>query len=181
MTHLLNLVRARPAGDPIAQHADAESERCSRKTASAPVQRGRLLIVDDEAHFGQTLRLLLGLSHEATYTPSAREALRWIQEGHRYDAILCDLMMAEMKGEQFCHELTSRAPELARRVIFMSGGAYTPDSLAFVSGWSTHSSPSRSSKWSSTSCCGRCCHPPRPQPWYTPDLKSFGTSPAKNP
>ncbi|KFE66790.1 response regulator [Hyalangium minutum] len=89
--------------------------------------------MDDEPHFGQTLRMLLGLSHDATYTPSAREALRWLQEGHRYDAILSDLMMAEMQGEQFSNELTSRAPELARRVIFMSGGAYTPASLEFVS------------------------------------------------
>lgn len=133
MTHLLDVARARASGDPIAQHADAQSEHCSRKTASSPVQRGRILIVDDEPQFGQTLRMILGLSHEATYTPSAREAMSWIQEGHRYDAILCDLMMAEMQGEQFCRELTSRAPELARRVIFMSGGAYTPDSLAFVS------------------------------------------------
>jgi CheY-like chemotaxis protein len=133
MTHLLDVARALAPGDPIAQHAEAEGERCSRKKASSPVQRGRILIVDDEPQFGQTLRMLLSLSHEATYTPSAREALRWIQEGHRYDAILCDLMMAEMLGEQFCRELTSRAPELARRVIFMSGGAYTPDSLAFVS------------------------------------------------
>jgi CheY-like chemotaxis protein len=133
MTHLSDVARARPPGGPIPQHADAESERCSRKKASSAAQRGRILIVDDEPQFGQTLRMLLGLSHEATYTPSAREALRWIQEGHRYDVILCDLMMAEMQGEQFCHELTSRAPELARRVIFMSGGAYTPDSLAFVS------------------------------------------------
>lgn len=133
MTHLSDVVRARPPGDPIPQHADTESERGSRKKTSSPVRRGRILIVDDETHFGQTLRLLLGLSHEATYTPSAREALRWIQEGHRYDAILCDLMMAEMQGEKFCQELAARAPELARRVIFMSGGAYTPDSMAFVS------------------------------------------------
>lgn len=115
------------------QHADSEGGCASRKTVSSPVRRGRILIVDDEPHFGQTLRMLLGLSHDATYTPSAREALRWIQEGHRYDAILSDLMMAEMQGEQFSQELSSRAPELARRVIFMSGGAYTPASLAFVS------------------------------------------------
>jgi CheY-like chemotaxis protein len=77
--------------------------------------------------------MLLSLSHEATYTSSAREALHWIQEGRHYDAILCDLMMAQVTGRQFYEELCHYAPELARRVIFMTGGAYTTISQDFVS------------------------------------------------
>ncbi|MBN1210506.1 MAG: response regulator [Myxococcaceae bacterium] len=98
-----------------------------------PVQRGNILIVDDELNFGQTLRLLLARAHDVTYTPSAREALSRIREGTRYDAILCDLMMAEVTGRQFYELLCQSAPELARRIIFMTGGAYTPASLDFVS------------------------------------------------
>jgi len=110
----------------------AASELAPLPKPSPVPQRGRILIVDDEPQFGHTLRMLLGLSHEATYTSSAHEALRWIQEGRRYDAILCDLMMAEVTGRQFYEELCQQAPELARRVIFMTGGAYTPASLDFV-------------------------------------------------
>jgi CheY-like chemotaxis protein len=109
-----------------------EREPAARPKPSSPVQRGRILIVDDEPQFGRTLRMLLGLTHETTYTPSAQEALSWIQEGRRYDAILCDLMMVEMPGRQFYEELCVHAPELARCVIFMSGGAYTPASREFV-------------------------------------------------
>ncbi|WP_224362094.1 hybrid sensor histidine kinase/response regulator [Hyalangium versicolor] len=94
--------------------------------------RGRILIVDDEIRFGQTLVLLLGRSHDVTYTPSADEALHWIQQGRHYDAIICDLMMAEVTGKQFHDALREQAPGLAHRVIFMTGGAYTPASLAFV-------------------------------------------------
>jgi signal transduction histidine kinase/CheY-like chemotaxis protein len=96
-------------------------------------RRGNILIVDDELNFGQTLRLLLSRAHDVTYTPSASAALNQIQEGTRYDAILCDLMMAEVTGRQFYETLHQSAPELARRVIFMTGGAYTPSSLDFVS------------------------------------------------
>jgi hypothetical protein len=41
-------------------------------------------------------------------------------------------MMAEVTGRQFFEALRLRSPELARRIIFMSGGAYTPSSLEFV-------------------------------------------------
>jgi PAS domain S-box-containing protein len=95
-------------------------------------RRGRILIVDDEHRFGLTLQLLLGRAHDVTYTPSAREALTWIQAGRPYDVILCDLMMAEVTGRQFYEALSQHSMELARRVIFMTGGAYTPASLDFV-------------------------------------------------
>ena len=80
----------------------------------------------------QTLQLLLQDRHEVTFTLSAREALSWIQEGRQYDAILCDLMMPEVTGGQFYDALRLHSPEQARRVIFMTGGAYTPTSLDFV-------------------------------------------------
>jgi PAS domain S-box-containing protein len=102
-----------------------------RRPGAAP-RRGSILIVDDERLFGHTLRLLLGDAHEVTYTPSASEALDWIRGGRRYDAILCDLMMAEVTGRQFHEALRASSPEAAQRVIFMTGGAYTPSSLDFV-------------------------------------------------
>ncbi|WP_208718839.1 response regulator, partial [Corallococcus sicarius] len=93
---------------------------------------GRILIVDDERSFGVTLRMLLMDLHEVAYTPRAKEALEWIREGRRYDAILCDLMMAEVTGRQFHEALREHAPEQALRIIFMTGGAYTPSSREFV-------------------------------------------------
>ncbi|HYI00289.1 hybrid sensor histidine kinase/response regulator [Hyalangium sp.] len=118
-----------PAAPPLRASPAVLAPR--EKPAASP-QRKRILIVDDEPQFGRTLRMLLATAHEATYTPSAREALTWIQEGNRYDAILCDLMMAEVTGRQFYEDLCQHSPELAHRVIFMTGGAYTPASLDFV-------------------------------------------------
>ncbi|NOK13253.1 ATP-binding protein [Corallococcus exercitus] len=105
--------------------------RAPRYPALTP-RRGRILIVDDERSFGVTLRLLLLDVHEADYTPRAKEALEWLREGRRYDAILCDLMMAEVTGRQFHEALREELPEQAQRIIFMTGGAYTPSSREFV-------------------------------------------------
>jgi CheY-like chemotaxis protein len=41
-------------------------------------------------------------------------------------------MMAEMTGGQFHEELSRLLPEQAERIIFMTGGAFTPDTRAFL-------------------------------------------------
>lgn len=96
------------------------------------MNRRQVLIVDDDRLFGQTLEMILELDHGVSYFPSAREALSQIQQGARYDAILCDLMMVEMSGMQFLDALARVSPELTQRVIFMSGGACTPAAQRFV-------------------------------------------------
>jgi signal transduction histidine kinase len=118
-----------------------------RLPAAAPVQpeapppvvarpvvtrRGQVLIIDDQVSFGQSLRMLLSPVHEVTFLRSARKALAELKAGARYDAILCDLMMADMTGSQLYEELSQLLPEQARRMIFMTGGAFTPTSIDFV-------------------------------------------------
>ncbi|MFL5347178.1 MAG: two-component system response regulator [Hyalangium sp.] len=56
-----------------------------------------------------------------------------LAQAAEHDAILCDLMMPEMSGAQFHHELERLAPEQAERVIFMTGGAFTEETRAFLS------------------------------------------------
>ncbi len=95
-------------------------------------RRGRLLIVDDEPNLARSLQLLLEPEHDVTLARDAREALEQLRNGGRYDAILCDLMMAEMTGSQFHEELSRILPEQAGRIIFMTGGAFTPETRTFL-------------------------------------------------
>jgi signal transduction histidine kinase len=95
-------------------------------------RRGRLLIVDDEPLLAQTLKLLLEPEHDITLLGDARAALEQLRNGPPYDAILCDLMMKEMTGSQFYEELSHLLPEQARRIIFMTGGAFTPSARDFL-------------------------------------------------
>ncbi|QRN96466.1 response regulator [Archangium violaceum] len=99
---------------------------------SAAQRRGRLLIVDDEPLLAQTLKMLLEPEHDITILGDARSALEHLRDGTPYDAILCDLMMKEMTGSQFYEELSRIIPEQARRIIFMTGGAFTPSARDFL-------------------------------------------------
>jgi signal transduction histidine kinase len=92
-----------------------------------------VLVLDDEEAVGKALRRLLGSRHQVTTCDRAQDALAHITSGRRFDAILCDLMMPEMSGAQFHHELERLAPDQAQRVIFMTGGAFTEETRAFLS------------------------------------------------
>ncbi|AKI99785.1 PAS domain-containing protein [Archangium gephyra] len=96
------------------------------------LRRARLLIVDDEPLLAQTLQMLLEPRHDVTVLHDAREALEQLRNGTAYDAILCDVMMAEMTGEQFYEELSRTAPEQTFRLIFMTGGAFTQTARDFL-------------------------------------------------
>jgi CheY-like chemotaxis protein len=93
--------------------------------------RRRVLVVDDEPVVGKSLRRLLP-EHDVTVTSGAAEALAAIALQPDLDVILCDLMMPEVSGIELYRELVSRHPELAPRVVFITGGAFTPEATAFL-------------------------------------------------
>jgi CheY-like chemotaxis protein len=49
-----------------------------------------------------------------------------------YDVILCDLMMPEMTGMELHAQLETTQPERAARMVFVTGGAYTPAAMSFL-------------------------------------------------
>ncbi|WP_257458628.1 ATP-binding protein [Archangium lipolyticum] len=95
-------------------------------------KRSRILVVDDEPLVGAALRRALGREHEVFVTTGAREALTRMRQGPPFDVILCDLMMPEMTGMELYTELQRTNPEQARRVLFLSGGAFTETTRAFL-------------------------------------------------
>jgi PAS domain S-box-containing protein len=94
--------------------------------------RVRLLVVDDEPRLLETLRVVLADVHDVTAIPSARDALARLLAGERFDLVLCDLTMPEMSGAELLTKLEASCPEMARRVVFMTGGAVTDDDAAFL-------------------------------------------------
>jgi CheY-like chemotaxis protein len=70
-------------------------------------------------------------AHEVVGLTSRREALGRIEAGERFDLIFCDLLMPELSGMGFHAAVMGRTPELAGRIVFMTGGAFTPEARAF--------------------------------------------------
>ena len=98
----------------------------------APARRIRVLVVDDEPRIARGLARALRREHDVSALTSAREALECLRHDDSFDAVLCDVMMPDMTGVDFHRELERRKPELARRVLFFTGGAFTPSTQAFV-------------------------------------------------
>ena len=97
--------------------------------ATLPVRssrRARILCIDDEPALGLALRRALVSEHDVVILTSAAEALEQVKDGERFDLLLCDLMMPGMNGMDFHMELEAFAPELAKRIVFLTGGATNP-------------------------------------------------------
>ncbi len=98
---------------------------------SAP-ERGRLLVIDDEVTIRNTLARLLGADHDVVTAPSGVEAKAVLAHDQDFDLILCDVMMPRMTGFELHAWLAQAAPEVAARVVFISGGIFTSGASAYL-------------------------------------------------
>ncbi|HKQ71752.1 MAG TPA: PAS domain S-box protein [Polyangiaceae bacterium] len=115
---------------PIATEANsANVDNLKRPPPVFP--RRRILVIDDEPLVGQTLANLLA-DHEVTAVASGREALAHIEAGKHFEVVLCDLMMPERSGADFYERVRARWPALGQRIVFMTGGAFTPHAQEFL-------------------------------------------------
>lgn len=110
----------------------------TRRPGSQPVElpvprRARILVIDDEAVIGNTVRRIMGTDHEVNTLTDAREALEQLASGIQYDIILCDLMMPQVTGMELHDELLVLDAAQAERMIFLTGGAFTPAAQQFLS------------------------------------------------
>jgi len=93
-----------------------------REHVHLPVgDRLQVLVVDDEASVRVSLqRYLSSRGHEVETTSSGREALARLRES-KFDAVIVDMRMPDLSGEQLYRQLETADPEHAARVIFTTG------------------------------------------------------------
>ena len=91
----------------------------------------RVLVVDDDPLVRRSLGRLLRM-HAVALAKDGNEALALIRSGTTFDAILCDLNMPGMSGRTLHATIEALLPELARRIVFMSGGALSSSDNAFL-------------------------------------------------
>ena len=103
-----------------------------RPDPARKARRGRVLVVDDEAPLANALRMFLSDEHDVTVATSGREALTLLAKEGAFDAILCDLMMPDVTGVDVYEAVVARSPALARRMVFVTGGAFTPRIQEFL-------------------------------------------------
>ena len=126
-TVLLPAAEAAPVVAPEPEEPEPE-----KPIAVETTPRRRILIIDDEARLGQSMRMLIEPAHDVFVTTRGAEALAWVGEGQRFDLVLCDLQMPGTTGMDVYSHLRAHAPEMAERLVFISGGAYTQATRDFV-------------------------------------------------
>ncbi|MFK7992372.1 MAG: ATP-binding protein [Sandaracinaceae bacterium] len=91
----------------------------------------RILVIDDDPGMVRAYRRMLR-NRAAVVVESGGEALALLEEDPEFDVIVCDLMMPDVDGPAVHRALAERAPHLAARMVFCTGGAFTPRMRAFV-------------------------------------------------
>jgi PAS domain S-box-containing protein len=112
--------------------ANAQPPEQPRAPSPRVISTRRILLVDDEVAVGRSLQMLLAPETDVDAVVAAEEALERLVRGERYDAILCDLMMPRSSGMQLYEQIAAAAPAYLDRIIFMTGGAFTPQARAFL-------------------------------------------------
>ena len=96
--------------------------------------RLRVLVVDDEASVRVSLqRYLAGKGHEVETTASGEDALVRLKAS-KYDAVIVDMRMPDLSGEQLFERLRSNDPAHAERVIFTTGDLVNEQMRRFLDG-----------------------------------------------
>ena len=102
------------------------------RTSAPPLRRGRVLVVDDDVGVASSVARVLGGAHDVVVETEARSALVRLTAGERFDVIFCDLMMPNMTGMDLYDAVAALDPEVARRMVFMTGGAFSARATEFI-------------------------------------------------
>ncbi len=114
---------------PVARGEPKAEEVTVRRPAPAT---GRILIVEDEAEIADMLKEMLERDgHEIELAASGRDALARL-DAAPVDLIISDLHMPDLDGPELYRRLVARCPELASRMVFMTGDVLAADVTGFL-------------------------------------------------
>lgn len=110
----------------------AEKQSASAQTVH-PEPLKAILVVDDDKQLASALEwILVDENYLVDVAFDGEEALLKVKV-HEYDAIICDLQMPRLRGDQFYFQASELRPELTERFIFITGFAAEADNKQFLS------------------------------------------------
>ena len=112
-----------------------EPDACGEGEAPRPADIagiGAILVIDDDLEIAQTLADILRVGgHDVQTASSGPQGLQCLKD-QDYDLIFCDVRMPEMDGPAFLETLSSLHPDMADRVVFVTGDTLGTDVPALV-------------------------------------------------
>ena len=102
------------------------------EAAAVTSRRPKALVVDDEeSNAALVRRVLAGAGYDVESTTLSRRALV-MMERTAYDAVICDVKMPELSGQELYGRVCQIRPEMARRFIFVTGDIDGEDTRQFL-------------------------------------------------
>lgn len=96
-----------------------------------PRRRRALVVDDEESNAALVRRVLAGAGYDVESTTLSRRALVMI-ERTAYDAVIADVKMPELSGQELYGRVCQIRPEMARRFIFITGDIDGDDTRQFL-------------------------------------------------
>ncbi|RRR73688.1 MAG: response regulator [Candidatus Viridilinea halotolerans] len=105
--------------------SDSVSQSAASPREAQQVQLNVLVVDDEEPVVRLMARLLRDLGHRSTLVTSGDAALDVLGR-EIFDLILCDVKMPGLNGFDLTEAIRERSPDLAKRVIFITGDTLSP-------------------------------------------------------
>lgn len=99
----------------------------------AKSQACRVLVIDDDPLIATILKRALERDgHGVTIEPGGQEAIDRLKTDADFDVVFCDLLMPAVTGMDVFEWVSAQQPQLAPRMVFMSGGVFTGSVAGFL-------------------------------------------------
>ena len=108
----------------IVEPDEGQVDRTSRK-------RTALVVDDEESNAALVRRVLVAAGYDVEATTLSRRALVMIERA-AYDAVVCDVKMPELSGQELYGRVCQIRPEMTRRFIFITGDIDGEDTRQFL-------------------------------------------------
>ena len=110
-----------------------QEKQNGRADAVHPQPLKAVLVVDDDKQLASALQWILAdENYLVDVAFDGDEALLKVKV-HEYDAVICDVMMPRLRGDEFYIQAKKLRPDLADRFIFITGFAADSDIREFLS------------------------------------------------
>ena len=109
-----------------------EKQNGIAKQSVHPQPLKAVLVVDDDKQLASALQWILAdENYLVDVAFDGEEALLKVKV-HEYDAVICDLLMPKLRGDQFYLQANELRPEIEARFIFITGFAADPLNKDFL-------------------------------------------------
>jgi signal transduction histidine kinase/CheY-like chemotaxis protein len=117
---------------PVEETAEVAPPTKPTVESSSQEEQRRLLIVDDEPGIRDVLEVILTSGGYSVSTANNGAEAMILIKSNKYDLVISDMCMPEMDGEKLYEAISATDPNLAKRILFVTGDTVSAKSRTFL-------------------------------------------------